>query len=478
MAEFKFRDRVRLGTRGRHFAIDVTGGLGGLVVDLRDVPLRLPDRADLRGELLESWQTSVVSREGGVTASDVRLVPARRLVVAPVDAVFALAPGDRPLVSAGDSVVVGAPIAERLRDPRLEELDPPEVAPRPGDRWIEPPRRGDEAGSGGEYVFLWHDRWRVALGDVSDTLESPFAGIVREVRPGVGITIRAAGRGIRGIVALGAPTRGRLQPGPEGELRSGGLDVGAAGTILVVGSRVDAETLTRARAMGVRGIVVAGLSSKERRDFLASEARQHAALHRLPSFAVLVLDGAVRRPLAGAVQAVLAALAGHEVAIVTDPPMLVFDLPEPRHPGPAGGPGPDPGRVAGRPRGTVHRGDRPAPVRRRRPARGRAGPAARRDERRGPARRPRALRLAPGGRTATPSATLGPMPAATDLERQLVCPDPAATSALGRALATAAGPGDLICLWGDLGAGKTHLAKAFGAGPRRRPTRSPRRASS
>ena len=79
--------------------------------------------------------------------------------------------------------------------------------------------------------------------------------------------------------------------------------------------------------MGVCGVVVAGLSSKERRDFLASEARQRAALHRLPPFAVLVLDGATRRPLAGAVQAVLAALAGREVAIVTDPPMLVFDLP-------------------------------------------------------------------------------------------------------------------------------------------------------
>jgi hypothetical protein len=79
--------------------------------------------------------------------------------------------------------------------------------------------------------------------------------------------------------------------------------------------------------MGVRGVVVTGLSSKERRDYLASEARQRSALHRLPPFAVLVLDGAVRRPVAGAVQALLGALTGHEVAIVADPPMLVFDLP-------------------------------------------------------------------------------------------------------------------------------------------------------
>jgi tRNA threonylcarbamoyladenosine biosynthesis protein TsaE len=51
-----------------------------------------------------------------------------------------------------------------------------------------------------------------------------------------------------------------------------------------------------------------------------------------------------------------------------------------------------------------------------------------------------------------------------DLHTRLVrCPDPAATSRLGASLATVARAGDLICLWGDLGAGKTHLAKAFGA---------------
>jgi len=48
--------------------------------------------------------------------------------------------------------------------------------------------------------------------------------------------------------------------------------------------------------------------------------------------------------------------------------------------------------------------------------------------------------------------------------RRLTAPDPAATTRLGSALSGVARAGDLICLWGDLGAGKTHLAKAFGAG--------------
>jgi hypothetical protein len=58
-AEFHFRDMVRLGTRGRRFAVDVSGGLGGLLVDLRDVPLRLPERPERRRELLDAWQESL-----------------------------------------------------------------------------------------------------------------------------------------------------------------------------------------------------------------------------------------------------------------------------------------------------------------------------------------------------------------------------------------------------------------------------------
>ena len=48
--------------------------------------------------------------------------------------------------------------------------------------------------------------------------------------------------------------------------------------------------------------------------------------------------------------------------------------------------------------------------------------------------------------------------------RVVVSPDPEATTGLGLALGAVAQAGDLICLWGELGAGKTHLAKAFGVG--------------
>lgn len=50
------------------------------------------------------------------------------------------------------------------------------------------------------------------------------------------------------------------------------------------------------------------------------------------------------------------------------------------------------------------------------------------------------------------------------LERRLTSPDAGTTRAIGAALARAAKPGDVLCLWGDLGAGKTQLAKGFGAG--------------
>jgi hypothetical protein len=269
------------------------------------------------------------------------LVALRPVLGSPIEVGFRLAPGDRALVASGDVIVAGTTIAERLRDPRLVELgdDAAGDAARPGDRWtaaahpMARPRRGSATAEAGELVFEHGGHWTMAAGDHVEAIECPVAGVVRDIRPGIGIRIRAQGRAMLGVEALGDPTSGRLSLGGDrgdvrhGRLRSTSLDVGLAGTILVIGSRVDAEALTRARAMGVRGVVVSGLAGKERRDFLASENRQRAALHRLPPFAVLILDGVIRRPIAGPIAAILEGLAGMTVAISVDPPALVFDVP-------------------------------------------------------------------------------------------------------------------------------------------------------
>ncbi len=56
------------------------------------------------------------------------------------------------------------------------------------------------------------------------------------------------------------------------------------------------------------------------------------------------------------------------------------------------------------------------------------------------------------------------MTASTSLQRRLTTDDPSATRELGERLARVAVPGDVISLIGELGAGKTQLAKGFGRG--------------
>jgi hypothetical protein len=57
--EVETREGTLLGVKARKIALEVTGGLGGLLVDTRDVPLRLPERAERRRALLETWERPV-----------------------------------------------------------------------------------------------------------------------------------------------------------------------------------------------------------------------------------------------------------------------------------------------------------------------------------------------------------------------------------------------------------------------------------
>jgi hypothetical protein len=260
------------------------------------------------------------------------LVRARPLTIASLEATFALRPGDRPLVTNGEAVGRGTPLADHVRDPRTEvvSVPPGSEGVAPGAFWARPPGRRRSAGiERGELLFRSGGRWRIATGEHLEPLEAPFPGIVDEVRPGIGIRLRSEARGILGHEVLAGPASGRLEivAPRDGEVRAPEIDVGGAGAILVTGAHIDAEAITRARAVGVRGIVVATLGVKERRDVLASEQRGQAAAHGLPAFAILVLDGAGRRPIASPMMTLLERMAGRTVAIVGDPPSLVIDDP-------------------------------------------------------------------------------------------------------------------------------------------------------
>lgn len=287
--------------------------------------------------------TEVTIETPPIPAAGIGLIPARRLLARAPMARVELSPGDRILVAAGDVVSPGLGLAERQRDPRVDD-GPPLARPeetdhallQAGDWW---PGDGHEAGGplrrrqprtpAGELLHPADGRWRIAAGGHIDRLEAPAAGSVVEVIPGRGLTVRLSGTALLGTSAVGIPARGRLERvSGESGLR-GALDVGRAGAILVVDGRIDSEAIIRARATGVRGVVASGLAGKDLRDLHGSEARQRASLQPLAPFAVLILDGTVRRPIAGPVAAWFTALEGREVAIIVDPPMLVFDPPSP-----------------------------------------------------------------------------------------------------------------------------------------------------
>lgn len=373
--------------------------------------------------------TAKARAEAKVLPPEYTRIPARRILVVSPTIRFALGPGDRALVSAGQSVEAGTPIAEltpdaeyievgRLQrpsngsgafsgaggevaggaadsaagaagaaasggavadsiptpvwkesgsDPILAPAGEPKrgdgsarangsaakgpdekpAAPKepaserrrppvPGKWWVggddrrgkTPGRRERPRRMAGTLLFEMGGRWSVAAGERHETVESPTSGVVTEARNGLGLAIKVAGVAIPAAVAGGVPSRGYLDVPRlvDGELRDTALDVGRSGAIVVAGGRVSAEALTRARAMSIRGMVAGSLGQGELRDLAASEARQRSGLHPLPPFGVLGLDGHQRRPIASPILVLLAALAGRDVAIVTDPPLLVLDV--------------------------------------------------------------------------------------------------------------------------------------------------------
>jgi hypothetical protein len=119
------------------------------------------------------------------------------------------------------------------------------------------------------------------------------AGRVRSVERRA-VVIEVPGALLEGIDGSGEAIHGELVMAvhdPGEELRAAAIDVAKAGKIVVGGSRASAETLTRARAMGVAGIVLGGVLDKELRDFAAIQRRRRELGGMTGAFGLLLLEG-------------------------------------------------------------------------------------------------------------------------------------------------------------------------------------------
>ena len=127
--------------------------------------------------------------------------------------------------------------------------------------------------------------------------EEPIVGHVRgkvaKLAPSA-IDVRVAGAVLVGVAGSGEAVHGRLRVSVDDatdELRASAIDSDATGRIVVGGSRASAETLTRARAMGVAGVVLGGVLDKDLRDFEATQQRRREVGGGGGDFSVVLLEG-------------------------------------------------------------------------------------------------------------------------------------------------------------------------------------------
>ena len=161
---------------------------------------------------------------------------------------------------------------------------------------------------------------QVLLRELARSLEllAYVDGTVVEVHPDQGVTVETSCSLIQGIFGVGGETWGELTlavTNPDDTLTSAHLNAGMTGKIVVGGAFVSADTLNRAREIGVSGLVVGGIHDKDLRALLGYDLGVAITGTERVGFTLLLTEGFGSIPMAQKTFTLLGKLVGKKASL-------------------------------------------------------------------------------------------------------------------------------------------------------------------
>lgn len=143
-------------------------------------------------------------------------------------------------------------------------------------------------------------------------------GTVVEVQPQHGVTVETPCSLIQGIFGVGGETSGEVVMGvksPNDTLTPSQLSPAMKGKVVVGGAFLAAETMTRAREIGVAGLVVGGIDDKDLRALLGYDLGVAITGTERVGFTLVLTEGFGRIPMAGKTFTLLSRRAGQKASL-------------------------------------------------------------------------------------------------------------------------------------------------------------------
>ncbi len=143
-------------------------------------------------------------------------------------------------------------------------------------------------------------------------------GIVAEVHPDQGVTVESTCSLVQGIFGIGGETSGELIMGvkaPDQPLLPEQLNQSMKGKVVVGGAFLSAATMTRAKELGIIGLVVGGIHDKDLRALLGYDLGVAITGTEQVGFTLILTEGFGTIPMAPKTFGLLSAHAGQKASI-------------------------------------------------------------------------------------------------------------------------------------------------------------------